>query len=259
MREQLLLLIRISKPEYNKCLYDEYKLYMNPQMSFNKVGLTDGQYDKYEGAITDIPCKILYSTDEKKTWHLLGDTSLIHKNNNAYIYCMYGLKYDEKHYDAKNNKYYYVIPWKYIEPLWQGEDTELMVIKNTRIFIEKFEKAVEKLKLSYAYGKVHYDLDEKLSDIEYYDLAMKDCFESVFHKVKEGYEIQNEVRFAVINPDKPEHMELMLEKDLKLKFTLIPLRYGKDILIELSDLEFDDKLNLPVRFSSEIKYYESER
>ena len=120
MREQLLLLIRISKPEYNKCLYDEYKLYMNPQMSFNKVGITDGQYDKYEGAITDIPCKILYSTDEKKTWHLLGDTSLIHKNNNAYIYCMYGLKYDEKHYDAKNNKYYYVIPWKYIEPLWQG-------------------------------------------------------------------------------------------------------------------------------------------
>ena len=43
---------------------------------------------------------------------------------------------------------------------------------------------------------------------------MKDGFESVFHKVKEGYEIQNEVRFAVINPDKPEHMELMLEKDL---------------------------------------------
>ena len=48
------------------------------------------------------------------------NTSLMHKNNNAYIYCMYGLKYDEKHYDAKNNKYYYVIPWKYIEPLWQG-------------------------------------------------------------------------------------------------------------------------------------------
>ena len=148
---------------------------------------------------------------------------------------------------------------RYIEALWQGEDTELMVIKNTRIFIEKFEKAAKKLKLSYAHGKVHYDLDEKLSDIKYYDLAMKDSFESVFHKVKEGYEIQNEVRFAIINPDKPEHMELMLEKDLKLRFTLIPLRYGKDILIELSDLEFDDKLNLPIRFSSEIKYYESER
>ena len=36
-----------------------------------------------------------------------------------------------------------MIPWKYIEPLWQGEDTELMVIKNTRIFIEKFEKDIK--------------------------------------------------------------------------------------------------------------------
>ena len=44
---------------------------------------------------------------------------------------------NSKEYDfayVKNNKYYYVIPWKYIEPLWQGEDTELMVIKNTRIY-----------------------------------------------------------------------------------------------------------------------------
>ena len=139
-----------------------------------------------------------------------------------------------------------------------GSHVAIGIVNENGEIIEKFEKAAEKLTLSYAHGKVHYDLDEKLSDIEYYDLAMKDCFESVFHKVKEGYEIQNEVRFAIINPDKPEHMELMLEKDLKLRFTLIPLKYGKDILIELSDLEFDDKLNLPIRFSSEIKYYESE-
>ena len=32
MREQLLLLIRISRPEYNKTLYNGYKLFMNPQM-----------------------------------------------------------------------------------------------------------------------------------------------------------------------------------------------------------------------------------
>ena len=82
-----------------------------------------------------------------------------------------------------------------------------MVVKNTHVFIEKFEKAAKEAKLSYAYGKVHYDLDEKLSDIEYYDLAMKDCFESVFHKIKEGYEIQNEVRFALICPDKPDHIK----------------------------------------------------
>ena len=258
MREQLLLLIRISKPEYNKTLYDEYKLFMNPQMAFKNSGLTEGQYDKYEGAITNIPCRILYSADEKKSWHLLGDTSLMHKNNNAYIYCMYGLKYDEKHYDAENNKYYYVIPWEYIEPLWQGDGTELMVIKNTRVFIDKFEKAAMEAKLSYAHGKVHYDLDEKLSDIEYYDLAMRDSFESVFHKVKKAYEIQNEVRFAVKCPDKPEHIELQLENDQKLLFTLIPLEYGRHILVELSDLEFDEKLKLPVRFSSEIKYYGSE-
>lgn len=39
MREQLLLLIRISKPEYNKTLYNGYKLFMNPQMIFKKSGL----------------------------------------------------------------------------------------------------------------------------------------------------------------------------------------------------------------------------
>ena len=258
MREQLLLLIRISKPEYNKTLYNGYKLFMNPQMIFKKSGLTEGQYDKYEGAITNIPCKILYSTDEKKSWNLLGNTSLMYKDNNAYIYCMYGVKYDEKHYDAENNKYYYVIPWEYIEPLWQGDGTELMVIKNTSVFIDKFKKAAMDAKFSYAYGKVHYDLDDKLSNIEYYDLAMKDHFASVYHKVKESYEIQHEVRFSVICPDKPEHIELQLVNDKTLHFTLIPLKYGRHILVELSDLEFDKEFNLPVRFSSEIKYYESE-
>ena len=123
------------------------------------------------------------------------------------------------------------------------------------VILELKEKGIPEKDIIY----LELDKKEYISNEEYYDLAMKDGFESVFHKVKEGYEIQNEVRFAVINPDKPEHMELMLEKDLKLKFTLIPLRYEKDILIELSNLEFDDKLNLPIRFSSEIKYYESER
>ena len=45
----------------------------------------------------------------------------------------------------------------------------------------------------------------------------------------------------------------------RVQCLILRLRSGKDILIELSDLEFDDKLNLPIRFSSEIKYYESER
>lgn len=257
MREQLLLLIRVSKPEYNKTLYEDYKLYMNPQMDFRKGNLTAGQRDVMEGAITNVPSKILYSADSKKIWKLLGDTKLMYKDNNAYIYCMYGLKYDKKYYDDKNNKYFYNIPWKYIEPLWCEDGTEMMVIINTSVFISKFHEAAEKKGLSHAYGKVHYDLNEKLLDIDYFNSAMSDNFEAVYHKTPDDYEIQKEVRFSVICPNKPEHYELQLNNDQSLRFTLIPLSFGKDIGIELSDLEFDDKLGLPVRFSSEIKYYES--
>lgn len=205
MREQLFLLIRVSRPEYNQTLYRDYKLYMNPQIGFDKDNLTDGQRDIMEGAITNVPTKLYYSTDERKTWKRIGDTQLIRKNNNAYIFCMYGLKYNEKYYDMKTNRYFYIIPWSYIKPLWQGTDTEMMVIENTSVFITKFHEAAEKRGLSHAYGKVHYDLDEKLSDIDYFDSATRDGFESVFHKKADGYELQKEVRFAVICPDKPDH------------------------------------------------------
>lgn len=112
--------------------------------------------------------------------------------------------------------------------------------------------------LSHAYGKVHYDLDEKLSDIDYLNSAMSDIFESVYHKIADGYELQKEVRFSVICSNKPDHYELQLENDQKLRFTLIPLSFGKDIGVELSELEFDDVLGLPVRFSDKIKFYESQ-
>jgi hypothetical protein len=257
LEEKLLLLIRISKPKYNKSLYEDYKLYMNPQMLFKKNGLVQGQRDSMEGAITNVPSKILYFVDDEKTWNLLGDMSLMYKDNHAYIYCMYGLKYNVENYNAKNNTYQYVIPWNYIKPLWQGDDTEMMVIINTSEFINKFCEAAQKEKLDYAYGKIHYDLDEKLSDVDYFNMAMKDNFASVFHKLSDGYELQKEVRFAVICPDKPPHYELQLENDQKLRFTHIPLEYGKNILVELSDLEFDEELGLPIKFSSNIRYYES--
>ena len=51
MREQLFLLIRVSRPEYNQTLYRDYKLYMNPQIGFDKDNLTDGQRDIMEGAL----------------------------------------------------------------------------------------------------------------------------------------------------------------------------------------------------------------
>ena len=195
MREQLLLLIRISKPEYNKTLYDEYALFMNPQRYFKNNTLTEGQYDKFEGAITNIPGKLLYSMDDKKTWKLLGNTGTMYKENNAYIFCMYGLKYNPATYDAEQNKYYHVIPWKYIQSLWQGEGTEMIVVKNTKVFIKKFLEAADKANLSHAYGKVHYDLDEKLSNMEYYESVMKDSFESIFHKMRKEYEIQQECKW----------------------------------------------------------------
>lgn len=66
MSEQLLLLVRVSKPEYNRTLYNDYTLYMNPQMAFKNDVLTDGQRDDLEGAISTIPGQLLYSDDGKK-------------------------------------------------------------------------------------------------------------------------------------------------------------------------------------------------
>lgn len=255
MDEQLFLLLRISKRDYNKTLYDEYKLYMNPQIAFRKDGLMAGQQDKYEGAITNQPSKIFYSTDIKKSWNLLANPSLIYKNSSAYIYCMYGLKDKKEYYNVDNNTYRHVIPWKFIKPLWQGNETEMIIVANTSLFIEKFEKAAKNSNYSYAYGKVFYDLDEKMADIKYIYLAMKNPFESVFHKVKDCYEDQEEVRFALICPEKPNHIELNLAKDPKLMIFRIPLVYGESIGIEFSELVFDDKHGVPIRFSSNIRFY----
>lgn len=253
-----MLLIRISKPEYNESLYKNYELYMNQQMIFKNQELSIGQQDNMEGAISTIPAKISYSTDDKKTRKFLGNSRIMHKNNNAFIYCMYGVKFDVKNYDTVENKYRYLVPWKYIEPLWQGENTEMMVVKNTSVFVQKFHEAAYNMKLPHAYGKIHYDLDEKLQDINYFDVAMKDQFESVFHKVKGIYEIQNEVRFSLIGPNYSDNYKLELVNDQTLEFTLIPLKKGRSILIELPDLKFD-KNNVPINFSSKILYYESNK
>lgn len=148
-----------------------------------------------------------------------------------------------------------MIPWEYIEPLWQSDgNTEMMVIKKTSSFKNKFHEAAERDGLSHAYGQIHYDLEEKLTDIEYMNIAMRDSFEAVYHKPKMGYEMQNEVRISVLCPNKPDKYELQLTNDGTLQFTLIPLVYGKPVLIELQGLEFEN--NIPVRFSNDINYYE---
>lgn len=50
MKEQLLLLLRVSKPEYNRTLYEDYKLYMNNQFSYkNRVNKGTIRYKRRDG------------------------------------------------------------------------------------------------------------------------------------------------------------------------------------------------------------------
>ena len=226
MKEQLLLLLRVSKPEYNRTLYEDYKLYMNNQFSYKKTGLTKGQFDTKEGMVAGEGVRLLYSVDDRKTWTELHGIQAMHKNNNAYIYCMYGIKYDPAQYDARTNTYYHFIPWEYFKDFWQDDSLEMMVIKNTAVFIDSFKKAACSENMSYAYGKVKYDLDERMEDVSYFDDAMKDSFESVFHKTKIPYEIQNEIRFSVIDLDNPPFLELQLNKTNTLFFDILPMIKG---------------------------------
>ena len=69
-----MLLIRISKPEYNESLYKDYELYMNQQMTFKNRELSLGQHDGMEGAISTVPAKIFYSIDNKKTSPIVKST-----------------------------------------------------------------------------------------------------------------------------------------------------------------------------------------
>lgn len=174
MNKQLLLLARVSRSKYNKTLYSDYKMYMNPQMAFRNKKFTHGQSDEYEGAVSNIPNKLLYSVDDKKTWcELKSEVKTIYKNNYAYIYCMYGIIFDEKNYNRETNKFYHLIPWEFIGPLWQGEDTKLLIIKNTSVLIDKFHEVAKRKQFRHAYGAVHYDLEEKLNNIKYLDKATR--------------------------------------------------------------------------------------
>lgn len=255
MKEQLLLLLRVSKPEYNSTLYKDYKLYMNDQFLYKKVGLSKGQYDEKEGMIAKDNIKLLYSADDRKTWKELPVIHSLHKNNNAYIYCMYGVKYDPANYRPETNTYYHFIPWEYIKDFWQESSLEMIIVKNTSVFIQAFKEAALQRNDNYAYGKVHYDLDEKMDDITYFGKALKNHFESVFHKQKNPYEIQNEIRFAIVDQKQPSFIELQLDKKNELCFDIVPLEKGKGILIELNNLEFNQDKTFPVRFSSKIQYY----
>lgn len=254
--KELLLLIRVSKPQYNEDLYRRKIVYMNPQLSFDKEGLLSGQADPSEGMLTDSPVKLFYSTDNKATWNYLLEAYKVKKENNAYIYCMYTLTYCEKNYDKQNNKYYCKIPWEYIKDVWE-EGYELMVIKNTSKFLDYLKEAAEKEGVACAYGMVEYDLEEQRKKPDYYLNASNDPFMSVFHKFRNPYSVQQEFRFAIKDAEKPDHYELHLKDDAVIMVSLLRPKYGKDIWIELSDLVFDESGTL-VRYSSLLNFYEAD-
>lgn len=256
--KKLLVLVRISKPSYNETLYDKYVLYMNPQKKYRDSRLSEGQYDKHEGAIAIAPLKINCLDDGKVISYELGSDGIVYKENKAYIFCMYAITFDQNTYDEDSNKFYHRIPWEYIKPLWQEEGTELMVLINTSVFINKFLEAAKRQGYKCAYSLVKYDLNEKLRDSNYFELALKDDFEAIFHKTKDRYELQKEFRMAVICQEEQEHVELELLNDQQMKFYTIPLEYGKDVIVEIENLEFEEN-KLPRRFSDKLNFYEPDK
>lgn len=251
--ENYLLLLRISKPEYNRTLYDEYALYMNPQMVFKDESFSEGRYDKSEGLVAGEGTRLFALDPEEKIFKEMHGIVSIHKNCNAYIFCMYGVKFVKEKFNASLNKYVYDIPWKCIEGLWCGEDTEMLVIENTSVFIEKFEMASKREGLRYDCRAVKYDLDEKIGEMEYHKGLLCNEFESVFHKIK-NYEIQNEVRFVIRNDEIPQFYKLVLDKNPVLRWKRFRLEKGKGVRIVLKDFKFQEQKPY-IRFSPEVEFY----
>ena len=170
---------------------------------------------------------------------------------------MYKVEFDERTYDRENNKFYHNIAWDYIKSLWDDKgDLEMMIIKNTSVFFSKFLEASSREGKKCARGLVKYDLQEKLHDKAYFEKALEDDFEAVYHKV-DDYKEQEEYRLTVIDNNGGNFLELPLENDNSLMFDILPIKeYGKNIIIEISDLEFDPQTNMPIRFSAALQYAE---
>lgn len=256
MQRKLLLLLRISRPEYNKTLYEEYRIFMNLQKNFRRKGLNKGQYDEFEGAILKGPCDFVYHAGEEMKQVHLDENGIIYKENDAYIFCMYAVVFDISKYNEENNKFYHNISWDYIKPLWDNGGSEMIIIKNTKKFLDKFHTASEKVDRRHAQAMVKYDLRDRLQDKEYFEQALQDDFEAIYHKM-DTYKAQKEYRLSLIDSSSKDFIILELENDQNLLFDVFSLEYGKDIVIEISDLEFNSKTNLPDRFSSKLKFFES--
>ena len=69
----------------------------------------------------------------------------------------------------------------------------MMIIKNTSVFLKKFSEAADRERKNWANGLVKYDLQDKLQD-----KALRDDFESVYHKIGD-YKEQKEYRLTIFD------------------------------------------------------------
>lgn len=259
MKKTLLLLLRISRPEYNNTLVYEHKLYMNLQQNFRKANLNSGQYDKYEGAILKGPNIMNHIKNGQILTYKLDKNGIVYKDNKAFIFCMYAMTFDPALYDKNRGEYIYNISWDYIKPLWDNSGTEIMIIKNTSVFLDAFMLSAKNKGMKAESRIVKYDLKELLENDSYFYYALKSDFEAVYHKI-DSYSEQNEYRLAVVgNNNDDDHLVLDLVTEQQILFTTCMLEYGKNIIIRITDMEFEEKTNLPKRFSANIELYAPEK
>lgn len=247
-------LLKVAPKRNNNLLCDHNTLYLSRQLLFNDAKLTRGQNDDLEGAISQIPYRVIASECGKNQWKELIPLDsnfeyLTYKDAGIYIFCTYAVIYDDKNYDNKTGIYHAIIPWKYIEGLWKDNiEMEMIFISKTELFLEEFIKALKEKKITGGRGGIDYDLNVNLKNKEYLKNSMCDNFDFVFHKNNtDDYVAQNEYRFFVQSFEGKEHYELELApKDYDIK--RINLEYGKSIEIiyggfginQKQDIFFDD-------------------
>lgn len=243
INQQPILLVRVSKKEYNDTLLKDFKVYMNPQIGFKKKNnLTSGQFDPNEGLVISKPFILRYSTDLVNWTTLTNEKKsvAIKKDSNAYIFCMYAVQFDPSQYNPSSKEYTQIIPWEYIKSFFKDDEEyelEMLIFLNSVAFRNILCEAADKAGLSYCAQLVSYDLEEKQNDPSYFQDVKTNAFTSVFHKEEQKYAIQNEYRFSVICPEKPDHYELPIEHLEEAKIYRMELVKNQDIKLTLKNVK----------------------
>lgn len=223
--DNIIAFIRVSRPNHNADVYKNHKLYMNPQTSFIKGELTEGQLDNLETIVYDGPLQLFWSDEERKHWHKIsGEITSVRYNPDAYIFCFYMVLASKLEYNSGAGEYVYTVPWQYIKKFWKKDrENELLIILNTPAFIEVFKESVLDTGYTAVSGKVYYDLEKKGITTEYIDSVIRDPLTVVFHKETSHIDEQ-EYRFAVLVPGRPPSFELPLKRNDTLTYRILPLR-----------------------------------